>query len=170
MAATRYEAATLSRLRPAPKAWSPGPLDDRRYKKRCRPGGQARSLRRCNPQCRRRLSRAASGDGTRNFERLRRQCGCPLHSDGADRKAKAVGVCELWDAPGRPSAHGRSAVDRAGLERRVGLCREQAVRRIVGIRHRPSLERQSNRTRWSPVGWRRRWAALQRRTICIRAA
>jgi len=34
----------------------------------------------------------------------------------------------------------------------------------------PVAGKTSNRTRWSPVGWRRRWAALQRGTICIRAA
>ena len=36
----------------------------------------------------------------------------------------------------------------------------------------PSLARgkTSNPTRWSLDGWRQRWAALQRRTICIRDA
>ena len=96
------------------------PRHDRRRKNSCRRGQQARPLRRRDPQCRRRLPRGTGGNGARGFERLRRQCARPLHSDGTDRKTGMIGLPELRRAS-CACANGRSAVDQAILERLVGL-------------------------------------------------
>ena len=71
---------------------------------------------------------------------LRRQCARALHSDGADRKAGSTRLCQLRHAPRRASAHGRSALDQARLERLVGLRGEQALRRPARLCRRSPLE------------------------------
>jgi hypothetical protein len=113
---------------------------NRRGKNSCGRGQQAGPVRRCNPQRRHRFSREAGGDGARSPERLCCQCARALHSDRADRKTEAIGLCKLRHASRRASAYGRSALDHTTLERMVGLRREQAVRCFAGICRRSPLE------------------------------
>ena len=53
-------------------------------------------------------------------ERLRSQCTGAVHSHRTDRKAEAVGLCELRHAPRRPPTYRRFTLDQAILERRIG--------------------------------------------------
>ena len=103
---TRAEVATRSRRQPAPEALSPETSLPSPGKNSRRRGQQARPFRRRHPQCGRRLSRGAGGDGAWSSERLRCQCARALHSDGTDRKTEAIGLSELRHASRRASAYG----------------------------------------------------------------
>src|SRR5271169_1789510 len=129
---TKVEVATPSRRQPAPGELSPGtslPLPGQKQLPTRSTSSAASTL----PQCGHWLSRETGGDGARSSECLRRQCARPLHSDGTDRKAEAIGLSELRHASRRASANGRSALDHTILEWLVSLRGEQAMRCFAGI-------------------------------------
>ena len=134
-------AGTLSRQQAVPGEPFPGPLHRSRRKDCCRGGQQARSIRRCNSQCRYRLPRnAAGGDASGSARRLCRQCAGTIHTDSAYQTTGSAGLCQLRHAPRRTAANGRSALGQASLERPVGLRGEQALRCPARIRRCQALE------------------------------
>src|SRR6266446_2242651 len=138
---TRVEVAKRSRRQPAPEELSPGTSPPSLGQKHLPTRSTSSAASTLYPQCGHWFSRETGGDGTRSSKPLRCQCARALHSDGADRKTEAIGLCELRHASRRASEDGRSALDKAILERRVGLRGEQAVRCFVGICRRSPLER-----------------------------